>query len=594
MSESRRIVEELRALCVRQIATEENAMKTELELMEVVKKLESVRKQWLRAEMELKQYKELLVKSDVAKAALEVQLKHARNQVDVEMRKRYKTENLHQCLQRQMQLLCDVLVHDSKSSICLNDEQKSILATFEQRAANKSLHRSRLSPIDESSFFSHSDISYDRTDDDLDPNLTLLKPLRSRARERRRSSMGPTLSAAAGRHERSGHVSAELPDGQTVEKEVEAAVQALVRNPGGPVGMAQGPPEESTRESAVPADGADRTPLGLAADGEDAQVQMEKSPKHDFVSKTVIRPETCLPCGKRIRFGKMALKCRRCRLVSHPECKAKCSRTCVPGTGSGEPTVSLEALAPKGHPRIPALVLQCVKEIERRGLQERGLYRVPGGERQVKELRDRLLAAKAQPALSEVSDVHVLCGVLKDFLRRLKEPLVTFKLHRNFMAASEMSDEQERSTATSRTVDQLPKTNRDTLACLMLHLHKVMQSPQCQMDQNNLSRVFGPTLVGHGLSAPSPLTIVRDTNTQPKVLCCFLALPEDYWRRVLSVQAASSQKATKQAERRQVPFLAPFTSPELIQHSALLSGGHARNLTRGRGQPAQKFFPPPV
>lgn len=37
------------------------------------------------------------------------------------------------------------------------------------------------------------------------------------------------------------------------------------------------------------------------------------------------------------------------------------------------------------------------------------------------------------------------------------------------------------------------------------------------MDHNNLARVFGPTLVGHGMSEPSPTTIMRDTNTQPKV-----------------------------------------------------------------------------
>lgn len=44
-----------------------------------------------------------------------------------------------------------------------------------------------------------------------------------------------------------------------------------------------------------------------------------------------------------------------------------------------------------------------------------------------------------------------------------------------------------------------------------------MRSPKCQMDQNNLARVFGPTIVGHGTSEPSPTTIMRDTNTQPKV-----------------------------------------------------------------------------
>lgn len=44
--------------------------------------------------------------------------------------------------QRQMQLMCDILVHDSKSSACLNDEQKSLLATFEHKGANMTLQRS--------------------------------------------------------------------------------------------------------------------------------------------------------------------------------------------------------------------------------------------------------------------------------------------------------------------------------------------------------------------------------------------------------------------------------------------------------------------
>lgn len=135
------------------------------EMLEVVKNFETVRKRWLHAEVELKTYKELLVKSDVAKAALEVQLKHARNQLDVEMKKRYKMEGDYQYLvsrrwlsvasgspgaltsapasqQRQMQLMCDILVQDSRSSAYLNDEQKSLLAAFDQRGANGSTQRS--------------------------------------------------------------------------------------------------------------------------------------------------------------------------------------------------------------------------------------------------------------------------------------------------------------------------------------------------------------------------------------------------------------------------------------------------------------------
>lgn len=70
------------------------------EFLAVVKNFEMVRKSWLRTEMELKNYKELLVKSDVAKAALEIKLKHARNQLDVEMKKRHKIEVDYQYLVR--------------------------------------------------------------------------------------------------------------------------------------------------------------------------------------------------------------------------------------------------------------------------------------------------------------------------------------------------------------------------------------------------------------------------------------------------------------------------------------------------------------
>lgn len=68
------------------------------EFIEVVKNFDAARKKWLHAELELKKQKELLVKSDVARAALEVKLKHARNQLDVEIKKRYKAEADYQCL----------------------------------------------------------------------------------------------------------------------------------------------------------------------------------------------------------------------------------------------------------------------------------------------------------------------------------------------------------------------------------------------------------------------------------------------------------------------------------------------------------------
>ena len=35
--------------------------------------------------------------------------------------------------ERQIKLICDILVNDSKSSACLNDEQRSMLANFNHK-----------------------------------------------------------------------------------------------------------------------------------------------------------------------------------------------------------------------------------------------------------------------------------------------------------------------------------------------------------------------------------------------------------------------------------------------------------------------------
>ncbi|XP_013856066.1 rac GTPase-activating protein 1, partial [Austrofundulus limnaeus] len=507
MGDLRVLVEDLLDLAQQQQVMMET-MSLEREFLEVLRNFEAVRRTWQHAEVELKNYKELLVKSDVAKAALEIKLKHARNQLDVEMKKRHKVEADYEYLTRQMTLICDILVHDSKSSACLNDEQKSLLATFDRRAANMTLHKSsrRLSVIDESSFLTYSDISYDCTDDDLDLDTTMIKPLRSRARERRRSSMVPVAGAPVLKRRTGGNISAELLERKTVEKEVETVVKASVMTPntGGPIhmvlGITQAGPDNPARsipqEDAGSVGGGDQTTPWTpnsttwvepeAPPDRTFVIRTENALKHTFLSKTVIRPETCTPCGKRVRFGRVAVKCRNCRVVAHPECKQKLSDHCsASNTPTGSQTQdTLEAFAPPTHPRVPQLVVDCVAEIERRGLQEKGLYRVPGGERAVRDLRDRVLQGKLSLLLSKVQDIHVVCGLLKDFLRRLKEPLVSFRLHRTFMETSEL-DESSATAVLYRVISELPGPNRDTLAFLMLHFHKVMRSPKCQMDQNN-------------------------------------------------------------------------------------------------------------
>lgn len=51
---------------------------------------------------------------------------------------------------------------------------------------------------------------------------------------------------------------------------------------------------------------------------------------HTFVPKTIIKPDVCGPCGKKIKFGKVAVKCKDCRGVCHPDCKDSLPLPCIP------------------------------------------------------------------------------------------------------------------------------------------------------------------------------------------------------------------------------------------------------------------------
>lgn len=48
------------------------------------------------------------------------------------------------------------------------------------------------------------------------------------------------------------------------------------------------------------------------------------------MQKTMVMPDNCVVCEKRIRFGKTAVKCKECRGVCHVECKEKLPLPCIP------------------------------------------------------------------------------------------------------------------------------------------------------------------------------------------------------------------------------------------------------------------------
>ena len=88
-----------------------------------------------------------------------------------------------------------------------------------------------------------------------------------------------------------------------------------------------------------------------------------------------------------------------------------------------------------------------------------------------------------------------------------------------------------------KCVSELPKANREILAAIIIHLQKVACSAETQMGIPNLSKVFGPTLVGYSSSNPtqqemwegvirhpvvrllvSPIYLINLTHTLPLVI----------------------------------------------------------------------------
>ncbi|NXW67630.1 RGAP1 protein, partial [Hirundo rustica] len=560
----------------------------ECQFIQLAKNFEEYRRKWQKTEHELSRYKDLLMKTEAERSALDVKLKHARNQVDVEIKRRQKAEMDCEKLERQIQLIRELLMCDASGSIQLSEEQRSVLAFLNRPQASVGTSgNKRLSTIDESGSIL-SDISFDKTDDSLDWDSSVVKAVRLKRREKRRSSRqfaeGPP---APQKKSRSISNTADQANESIVAK-----TTVMVPNDGGPI-------EAISTIQTVPCPRRSRRKSGPLqpwnSESSIGSKQLEPKPDtdgcgtpqhnggvrlHDFVSKTVIKPESCVPCGKRVKFGKISLKCRDCRVVAHPECRERCPLPCIP-TLTGTPVRigegTLMDFVPSTPPMIPSIIVHCVNEIEQRGLHETGIYRISGCDKTVRELKEKFLRAKNIPLLSKVDDIHAICGLLKDFLRSLKEPLLTFRLNKAFMEAAEISDEDNSIAAMYQAIGELPQANRDTLAFLMVHLQRVAQSPDTKMDISNLAKVFGPTIVAHAVPDPDPMTLLQDTKRQPKVVERLLLLPMDYWSQLMMVEQENIDPAhvientnaysTPRTPEVQVSILGPLTTPEQQQLS---------------------------
>nr|XP_021524845.1 unconventional myosin-IXb-like isoform X3 [Aotus nancymaae] len=161
------------------------------------------------------------------------------------------------------------------------------------------------------------------------------------------------------------------------------------------------------------------------------------------------------------------------------------------------------------------------------GLYTEGLYRKSGAANRTRELRQALQTDPAAVKL-ENFPIHAITGVLKQWLRELPEPLMTFAQYGDFLRAVELPEKQEQLAAIYAVLEHLPEANHNSLERLIFHLVKVALLEEVnRMSPGALAIIFAPCL----LRCPDnsdPLTSMKDVL---KITTCVEMLIKEQMRK---------------------------------------------------------------
>ncbi len=142
-----------------------------------------------------------------------------------------------------------------------------------------------------------------------------------------------------------------------------------------------------------------------------------------------------------------------------------------------------------------------------------GIYRKAGGASQVQVIKDGFENSSQQNF--DVSDpdldIHAVSSTLKQYFRRLPNPLVTYEVYDKLLETTSISGFDAKIEAMSRALMDLPRVHREVLEYLVFHLKRVVGCERENlMTSMNVAVVFAPTIM-------RPESLAREmTDTQVK------------------------------------------------------------------------------
>ncbi|KAF1404013.1 Rho GTPase-activating protein 25, partial [Spheniscus humboldti] len=176
-----------------------------------------------------------------------------------------------------------------------------------------------------------------------------------------------------------------------------------------------------------------------------------------------------------------------------------------------------------GQHQVPILVQKCAEFIREHGMSEEGIFRLPGQDNLVKQLRDAFDAGE-RPSFDRDTDVHTVASLFKLYLRELPEPVVPWMQYEDFLLCGQALDTDERKGHQEllKQLSFLPRDNYNLLSYICRFLHEIqLNSSVNKMSVDNLATVIGVNLIRPKIEDPA--IIMRGTPQIQKVMTVMIS-----------------------------------------------------------------------
>ena len=239
-------------------------------------------------------------------------------------------------------------------------------------------------------------------------------------------------------------------------------------------------------------------------------------------------------------------KCQDCGFGAHKKCSEKVPNDCMPDIKFVKNLYGADlttAVKLRNTP-LPIVVTKCVKEIESRGVDAEGLYRIAGLHDEVECIRMAFDKDGENTDISEAKydDIHSITSVLKLYFRLLPIPLITFESYKIILDAIKHCDlrSREQLTMVKEGLSKLPPAHYQTLKYLVAHFVRVTEKkPKNMMGPDNLSIVFAPTLMRN--PEPDPFVSLLSAGYEQRSIEIMISCYKDLFSRISSQQSVEQR-----------------------------------------------------